>query len=643
MTHWAPGALIVLALLAIALAWAPLRLAEVPVAVRIAIACLGLYSMLSFLSISWAGVPGDAWEGANRTLLYLFVFALFALWRQQGASAAALLCAWMLAMIGLATFVMLHVDAASTPAALFDHGRLKYPSGYNNASAATWGMALWPALLMAACARIPWAARGLLAGGTVLLADLALLSESRGFFYSMAVMLILVFLFAPGRARTFALLLPIAVGIGTSTPAVLRVRDQLLQGGGGRGALHAAIAGAFIAAAVVALVVALGAAIEARHAFSPASIRRIRAGTGAIGIAMLVAAIAGGWVAAGNPLARAEHAWATFKRGYAANRKTGSRLTSGLGSNRYDFYRVALDEFLAHPLLGIGADNFQQQYLAHGRSHETPRYPHSVELRTLTQTGVVGTLPALIGLAAALLAGARAGLSRSMRQLDPLGGAVAAASLGGFAYWLVHGSFDWFWEFAGLGAPAFALLGLACALAPATRAGTAARVSGARVVRTRRRLAAIVGTVAALAAAGSLGAPWLSQLQVERAAQIWTRAPRRAYDRLDEAARLNPLSDEAFLVEGSIALRFDDLALADREFSRALARTPGDAYATLERGVIASALGDRQRALKLLDRAAHLNPRDPLTRKALALLRAGKQLSVVSINRAILGRAQQFH
>src|SRR5205807_1678969 len=83
--------------------------------------------------------------------------------------------------------------------------------------------------------------------------------ERGGFFYSMAVMLILVFLFAPGRARTFALLLPIAVGIGTSTPAVLRVRDQLLQGGGGRGALHAAIAGAFIAAAVVALVVALGA------------------------------------------------------------------------------------------------------------------------------------------------------------------------------------------------------------------------------------------------------------------------------------------------------------------------------------------------------------------------------------------------
>ena len=157
----------------------------------------------------------------------------------------------------------------------------------------------------------------------------------------------------------------------------------------------------------------------------------------------------------------------------------GSRLVSGLGSNRYDFYRVALDEFLAHPIVGIGADNFQQQYLVHGRSEETPRYPHSVELRTLAQTGLVGALLALVGLGAALLAGARA-----LRSADPLARAVAAAALAGFAYWVVHGSFDWFWEFAGLGAPAFALLGIACALAPAP-AARAAKVAPLARVRAR--------------------------------------------------------------------------------------------------------------------------------------------------------------
>ena len=176
--------------------------------------------------------------------------------------------------------------------------------------------------------------------------------------------------------------------------------------------------------------------------------------------------------------------WDTFKGGYGADSTSGSRLISGLGSNRYDFYRVALDEFLAHPLVGIGADNFQQQYLAHGRSEETPRYPHSVELRTLAQTGLVGALLALVGLGAALLAGARAPCAAPIRSCR----AVAAAALAGFAYWVVHGSFDWFWEFAGLGAPAFALLGLACALAPA-RAALAAPRDPPAVPRAPRRAA----------------------------------------------------------------------------------------------------------------------------------------------------------
>ena len=92
---------------------------------------------------------------------------------------------------------------------------------------------------------------------------------------------------------------------------------------------------------------------------------------------------------------------------------------SGLGSNRYDFFRVALDEFEAHPVAGIGVDNFQEQYLRRGRSDETPRYPHSVELRTLTETGLIGALLAVVGLAAALVAGWRA-----MRRVDDALGAI---------------------------------------------------------------------------------------------------------------------------------------------------------------------------------------------------------------------------
>ncbi len=148
LTHWAPGGLVLLGLLAIALWSAPLRPRQVPLPIRVALGCLALYAALSYLSILWAQVPGDAWEGANRTLLYLLVFSLFSLWPLRGPAAALLLCAWILAMIALAAYVLLHVDGAATPASFFSDGRLKYPAGYENAAAACWCMVMWPALLL---------------------------------------------------------------------------------------------------------------------------------------------------------------------------------------------------------------------------------------------------------------------------------------------------------------------------------------------------------------------------------------------------------------------------------------------------------------------------------------------------------------
>jgi O-antigen ligase len=660
VTHWAPGGLIVLALLVMTLLIVPLRRNQVPLPVKIALGCLAAYTALSFLSILWAGVPGDAWEGANRTLLYLLVFALFACWPQRGASAALLLGTWTIAMIGLALYVALHLQAAGAASlqSLVSEGRLFYPTGYPNANAAQWLMAFWPALLLARSRRLPWGLRGLLAGGAVLLAEVALLSQSRGSLYATPVLIVLVFVLLPDRTRTFAVFAPVAAGIAAAAPWVLRVGDDLKHEAVSPSTLHSAIGATLAAAVAVGLVVTVGAAIESRRALPEPTGRRLHRAVGAIAIATAVGVLAVGAVAAGNPVTRVRHGWDTFKAGYATS-GSGSRLTSGLGSNRYDFYRVGLNEFVAHPVLGIGADNFQQQYLAHGRSEETPHYPHSVELRTLVETGLVGALLAVVGLGAALLAGARALRPAEIRRrADPVARDVAAAALAGFAYWLIHGSFDWFFEFAGLGAPAFALLGLACGLAPrperddrpsvpegseATtpdtdppRATVSRRFAGARAPGL------VALGVLVLASAATFASPWLSQLQVQSAARIWPYAPQKAYARLADAARLNPLSDEPELVAGSIALRLNDLAKADHEFALALARSPGDAYATLERGAIASTRGDRTRALALLERAARLNPRDPLTRQALLLVRAGHRLSVEELNRSILLKAQQL-
>jgi tetratricopeptide (TPR) repeat protein len=655
-THWAPGGLILLALLAIAIGATGLKVAAIPRLVQIAIGALAAYTALSFVSIMWAKVPGDAFEGADRTLVYLVVFTLFAGWRRSGASAALLLGAWALAISGLAVFAALHVNAATGSRAelqsLMPGGRLTFPAGYTNANAALWMIAFFPAWILASERRAPALLRGLLAGGAVVLADVALYSQSRGSVYSIPIVLALVFLFLPGRVRSFATLLPIAAGAGACVPAVLRMDERLETHGNAVAAVHSATTFILLAAVIVASFVAAAAWIERRSKISEAASARASRGIAAVGILAAVAVVAGGLIAVGDPIAKIKHEWHTFasQHGYAADETGKSRLVSGLGSGRSDFYRVALNEFSEHPLLGIGADNFAVPYLRLRHTNETPHYPHSVELRTLVETGLIGALIALFGISAALL-----GVRRALRGEDRLAATVAAAAVAGFAYWVVHGSFDWFFEYAGLGACAFALLGLACSVTPrrldadlaseeAARSEAPDRASAAAGRSSLgRRVAVVTAALATIAAAvAALALPWLSRLEVESAAKVWTAAPAIAYERLAEAARLNPLSDEANVVAGTIALRLGELRRAQGQFRLALDRSPEDAYATLELGAIASSLGERNDAMRRLQAALLLDPRSVLAKRALATVSAGQRVNIADLNRSILSEAQQF-
>jgi tetratricopeptide (TPR) repeat protein len=355
----------------------------------------------------------------------------------------------------------------------------------------------------------------------------------------------------------------------------------------------------------------------------------------AVGGAAIACALAGviiGLAIAGDPVARARHAWHSFKTGPTLIQpKSGSRLSAGLGSHRYDFYRVALDRFEAHPLIGIGADNFAQDYLLYGRSHETPRYPHSIELRALAQTGLVGSLLLLGALGAALV-----GVLQAIRRANPFGRAVAGGAAMVFVDFAVHGSFDWFWEFAGLGAPAFAMLGLACGLAPRPVGDS----SSGGLLRGAPGIA--VGAAIALVAGASLTLPWLAERDVKQAASSWTVDQAGAVDKLDQAESLNPLNDRSQLIAGSIALRLGDLGRAERDFRAALRRDPRGSYAMLELGAIASATGRPVDALRLLERARALSPRDQLAKMALQRVREGQEVDIAQLNQQILTAANQL-
>jgi hypothetical protein len=331
----------------------------------------------------------------------------------------------------------------------------------------------------------------------------------------------------------------------------------------------------------------------------------------------------------GNPVTKAGDAWDDFKTQPSPKEGGSSRLGRSLGSNRYDFWRVSWERFGERPVAGIGADNFQQDYLVRRESGETPRYPHSLPLRVLLSTGLVGGL--LLG--GAFLAAIVAALL-AIRRRAGVGAAAAAAAAAAAGYWLIHGAVDWFWEFPGLAAPALAMLGLAAGMVPrrpelgGTRRGPLARGPAAVVVLT-------------LVAAVSLVLPWLSELNTRRAIERWPAGPERAFERLDTAASLNPLSVRPELVAGTIALRLNRPGEAGRRFRAAIERDDRNAYAHLELGALLTQRPrTRARGRAELRRARALNPRDPVIRRVEREARSGRAVDIADMNAEIQRRTR---
>jgi tetratricopeptide (TPR) repeat protein len=158
---------------------------------------------------------------------------------------------------------------------------------------------------------------------------------------------------------------------------------------------------------------------------------------------------------------------------------------------------------------------------------------------------------------------------------------------------------------------------------------------------SRLRLPAAVAVgVAAGALAISIALPWASELLVRDASTNWTDDPEAAFDQLDTAASLNPLSNVPQLTAASIALEIGDVPRARAEFAEALEHDPESAYALLELGAIAAERGERADALALLRRALALTPRDEILRQTLRDVRAGRGVSVDALNEQIRERAR---
>jgi O-Antigen ligase len=626
-TTFLPMTLALLALLVVGLLALPL-----PRPSRAQWAAIGLiagYAAWSYLSIIWADQQGMAWDGANRTAMYAIVLALFALWPIRGSVAAAIAAVYALGIAGLGIVELIRAGATENPIAFLNEGRLSEPTGYANANVALWMTAFWPALLLAGRRELPAWLRGPLLGSAGLLVALAMLGQSRGWVVIMPAMVLLAIVLIPGRGRTIAALALVAVAVAVISEPLLEVFRQFDADTVGSQGMNEAARATLVAFVLLTFAGVAWALVDRAPVIGSAQRRQL--GT-ALVVGFAVSCLAGLTafsVVRGNPLSETADAWNEFKDGTADSSSGSARLGTIGGSYRYDYWRVAWDSFEENPLIGVGADNFGREYLLHGESGQTPAYPHSVEMRTLAQTGLIGVLLLLGGIVAALVAA-----TRPLRRMDGIAPVAAGTGIVVFAYFIAHGSLDWFWEFPALGAPAFALLGMATAIS--TRSDPLGEPSAAW-----RRAATGGGAVLVLVLAASLTVPWLAERELRSARELSGEDPTAALAKLDRAADLNPLSPLADKTAAVIERQLGDLPGAERRFRETLEVDPGDSFVYLQLATIASTTGRNREAMANIRRARELNPLDAVARQVQGRLKAGQRVTPAEVDELILSDVEE--
>ena len=439
VTAWLPGALFLLGVALLLIGGVPRLRPEWGTANTAAVGLFGAFTLWTFLSIAWAGVKGDAWDGANRTLLYFIVFLIFSRPMWTVPRAVTVLLFWALGAVLVGSITLQSVIHSAHPVDSFIGSRLSEPFGYANGTAAFFLMPVWPMLAIASRREQHPALRAVCLGTAGFLAELGFVPESRGMLFAFPLAIVAYVALAPNRLRA---LVPLTIVLLSGALINGRLLGVFRAHGGEalREATVSARNGIVVTAIVLVVVGFAYALLDRRLVISPETARRLSLGFAALVVAVvLVSGVVA--LATAHPVRQAEKAWRDFKS--PAEPQGHSSHFGGLGSNRYDFWRVSTLIFRDHPVQGVGVDNFAVEYLKLGRSREQPRYPHSIEMGFLTGTGLVGVLLFASFLVVAGIA--------ALRRADPVVRGVSAGALGATAYWLLHGSGDWLWEFPSLG------------------------------------------------------------------------------------------------------------------------------------------------------------------------------------------------
>jgi hypothetical protein len=591
-TVFYPGAVAVFALLGLLLFVAPIRVRiSGPTLVGVvALIGIGVWTLIAFL---WSPDRTVAIADSYKAFLYAAMFGV-------GILTCALLgrrVEWVLApvavagvLVGAGTILTL-ATGHNLSAYLHPDATLRFPIGYRNADSAFFMICIWALLSLAVGGRARWPLRAAMLAGTTMMLELVVLAQSRGSLPAAAVALVFYLILTPNRLRHVAYLALAVIPVVVALPALLDV----FQHGGIAGVLpllRSAAKAVALTTLLSFLLAALSLAlVEPRMRLGPTWTKRISRSLAAVAV-VAVTLGAGVFLAEqGGPAHFLDQRISEFNRAVSPGfNRAETRFGVNVSSEREDLWRVASDEFVHHPLLGGGPGSFQFSYLRHRRTEVTPKDPHSVELLMLSELGLPGFILFIV-----FIGGTAVAVMRS-RRVSRSAAVLSAGAMVSGAYWLVHSSYDWFWHYPVVTAPAIFLLGAAAT--PALR--SSARALG------RVKLIPIV-----LLAALALGTIpfYLAERYTDRALGEWQANPTVAYDDLDRAASLNPLSLEPLLIKGAIAAKEGDRALALSAFEKAKSRVPQSyaPYYFIARELLRS---DPIGARRALGTARTLNPKD---------------------------------
>lgn len=594
-TTFYPGALVVAALLVMLALGIRLR-APIRGPALLALGCLLGIAGLLLASTLWTSAPSSGPEDAQRALLYAGAF-LAGLWICNMLGKRMALVLWPVAGAGIvvAVGIFLVLATGDSLATYFhDDVTLKAPLGYRNANATFFLICLWPLLTLAADIVERWWGRMLLIGAGTLMVDIVILSQSRG---SLPAAAIALGVFIATSRRSLRAAVYAALVVLPAIPAIPALLDVFQYGTLDAGlidilrtatqSIALSVIGSMILAAAFFLMV------EARIDIGREGVQRVSriAAVGALAVALVGGAAFAQSV--GGPIDFLDQRVDEFRNEGNPNfSEEGVRFGANVGSNRSDFWAVSLEQVSSNPLLGGGAGDFRFAYLRDRDSPETPDDPHSVEMLMLSELGLVGLALFLVFCVAATRAALRS------RSLGPKAIAVSTAALAAGAQWFVHSSYDWFWHYPAVTAPAMFLLGAAAA---------PRLLDPGRSLRGRRRDALVAGIVIA---ALSCVPFFLSDRLLEDGTGLSQTDPAAAVRELDRAADLNPLAAQPLLVKGVVLSRLGESGEAIEAFREAADRQP-DNYAThyfLAKELRAS---DPAAAAAEVQAALELNPRGP--------------------------------